>query len=166
MCAAHSDAMLAPYNQFAALKPSLEDFMTQPGRTRLADIVGRNEKSILDEWMRLQAAALSRRRDLISDQELQRDSTAFLAALRKAAEKDADVRGASWDEVRGVLAEISRTRARLGFSPSDTAVFVFSLKQPVFMRLRQELGSDAQALADETWTATLLLDTLGLYTVE
>jgi rsbT co-antagonist protein RsbR len=140
--------------------------MTQPGRTRLAEIIGRNEKGILDEWMRLQTGALSRRRDLISDQDLQRDSTSFLAALRKAADKDADVRSVAWDEVRDVLAELSRTRARQGFSPSDTASFVFSLKQPLFTRLRQELGSDAQALADETWLATLLLDNLGLYTTE
>ena len=140
--------------------------MAQPGRTRLAEIIGRNEKNILDEWLRLQAGALSRRRDVISDQDLQRDSTAFLAAVRKAAERESDVRSAAWDEVRDVLAELSRGRARLGLSASDTASFVFSLKQPVFMKLRQELGSDASALADETWTATQLLDALGLYTTE
>ena len=78
--------------------------MTQPGRNRLADIIGRHETAILDEWLRLQAAALSRRRDLISDQELQRDSTAFLSSVRKAAEQDLDVRGAGWDPVRDVLA--------------------------------------------------------------
>jgi rsbT co-antagonist protein RsbR len=43
---------------------------------------------------------------------------------------------------------------------------VFSLKQPIFMRLRQELGNDAQALADETWKASRLLDALGLFTTE
>jgi rsbT co-antagonist protein RsbR len=140
--------------------------MTRPGRTRLAEILGRNEKPILDEWLKLQAEASNRRRDLVPDQDLARDSAAFLTALRTAAEKDGDVHGAAWDEVRDVLAELSRSRARLGTSPSDTASFVFSLKQPVFSRLRQELGSDAQTLADEVWTATLLLDTLGLYTTE
>src|SRR6185503_18875515 len=42
----------------------------------------------------------------------------------------------------------------------------FSLKQPLFARLRQEFGADAQALADETWAASLLMDNLGLFTVE
>ena len=140
--------------------------MTQPGRTRMADILVRNEKPLLDEWVKLQDAAVSRRRDLISDQDLLRDSTAFLAAVRKAADKTLDVRSAPWDEVRELLAELSGSRARLGLSPSDTASFVFSLKQPLFARLRQELGSDAQALADETWTANVLLDALGLYTTE
>ncbi len=57
-------------------------------------------------------------------------------------------------------------RARQGFSPTETATFVFSLKQPLFARLRKELGSDAQKLADEMWVATLILDQLGLFTTE
>jgi rsbT co-antagonist protein RsbR len=140
--------------------------MTQPGRSRLADILGRNEKPILDEWLKLQAEGPARRRDVLSDQDLARDAATFLSAVRRAAEKDADARSASWDEVRDILAELSRTRARLGLTASDTASFVFSLKQPLFSRLRKELGADAQALADETWTATVLLDALGLYTTE
>ena len=53
-----------------------------------------------------------------------------------------------------------------GSTPSETATFVFSLKQPLFARLRRELGRDAEALADEIWRATQLLDKLGLYTTE
>ena len=41
-----------------------------------------------------------------------------------------------------------------------------SLKEPLFTRLRGELGSDANALADEIWIGTVLLDKLGLYTTE
>lgn len=53
-----------------------------------------------------------------------------------------------------------------GFSPSETATFVFSLKKPLFTRLRREIANDAQALADELWATTMLLDKLGLYTTE
>jgi rsbT co-antagonist protein RsbR len=140
--------------------------MNERGRTRLPEIITRNEKAVLDEWLRLQAEGLSRRRDLISDDELARDSASFLAAVRKAAAAGPDIQAAHWDEVRTLLADLSKRRAHQGFSPAETAVFVFSLKQPLFDRLRQELGSDAQALADEVWAATTLLDGLGLYTVE
>jgi len=68
--------------------------------------------------------------------------------------------------VRETLADISTQCARQGLSPVQTATFVFSLKQPLFARLRAELGHDVQALADETWVATALLDALGLYTTE
>jgi rsbT co-antagonist protein RsbR len=43
---------------------------------------------------------------------------------------------------------------------------VFSFKKPLFARLRQELGNDAEALFRETWTTSLLLDELGLFTTE
>jgi len=64
------------------------------------------------------------------------------------------------------LAGASRSRALQGFSPSETATVVFSLKQPLFTRLRQEFSANAEALADELWNATVLLDKLGLYTTE
>ncbi len=71
-----------------------------------------------------------------------------------------------WKTVRDVLAGISRSRAILGFSPSETATFIFSLKQPLFSRLRKELASNAEALNNEFWTISSLLDRLGLYTTE
>jgi rsbT co-antagonist protein RsbR len=64
------------------------------------------------------------------------------------------------------LTTISQSRARQGFTPSETATFVFSLKEPLFARLSQELRSDAKTLADEIWRATVLLDALGLFTTE
>jgi rsbT co-antagonist protein RsbR len=86
--------------------------------------------------------------------------------VRAAAATDLDVRGAAWEGVRDQLEQVSVNRARQGFTPSETAMFVFSLKRPLFARLNQELAQDARALAVETWNATLLLDGLGLYTTE
>ena len=68
--------------------------------------------------------------------------------------------------MRDFLAAASRSAAIQGFTPSETATFVFSLKQPLFARLRQELGGDAATLAEEMWAASVLLDKLGLYTTE
>jgi rsbT co-antagonist protein RsbR len=141
--------------------------MADGARGRLAEIVGRHEAAILEEWLRLQGEPIGRRRDRISDAELRQQSTTFLSNVRRAAEGGTlDVRSPHWEETRAQLGEISASRARQGFTPAETATFVFSLKQPVFMRLRQELGADPQALADETWRATELLDSLGLHTVE
>lgn len=76
------------------------------------------------------------------------------------------MRGSAWEELRALLGAISSSRAKQGFSPSQTATFVLSLKQPLFRRLRAALGDDVTALGDEVWTATELLDQLGLYTAE
>jgi rsbT co-antagonist protein RsbR len=68
--------------------------------------------------------------------------------------------------MREVLEDFSRARATQGFSPTETAVFVFSLKEPLFDMLRRELGADAEQIGRETWNVTRLLDGLGLYTIE
>jgi len=65
-----------------------------------------------------------------------------------------------------MLTDLSRSRGVQGFSPSETASFVFSFKKPLFDRLRREFSKDADALAELTWTTTQLLDNLGLYTTE
>jgi rsbT co-antagonist protein RsbR len=64
-----------------------------------------------------------------------------------------------------MLAEVSRSRVAQGFSPSETATFVFSLKQPMFDMLRREVR-DVEELGREIWMTTSLLDKLGLYTTE
>jgi rsbT co-antagonist protein RsbR len=74
--------------------------------------------------------------------------------------------GPAWSEPRNLLGEISRSRALQGFTSTETATFVFSLKEPLLTLLRDEIRSNAQQLADLTWTVTKLLDALGLYTIE
>ena len=136
-------------------------------KSRLADIVTKNESDILNEWMKGQLAAITFRPDLTSEAELREHSRTLLAGLREAlARGEEDVTGPAWSGVRDFLSEVSRIRARQGFSPTETAIFVFSLKQPLFARLRQTYASDPQALADEIWTGTVVLDRLGLYTAE
>ena len=76
----------------------------------------------------------------------------------------ADVTTSEWAAVREMLAGLSKLRAQQGFTPTETATFVFSLKQPLFERLRQEV--DPEELAQEVWDANLLLDKLGLLTTE
>jgi rsbT co-antagonist protein RsbR len=137
--------------------------------TRLPEILARHQAEILRDWMRLQQEAVTRRRDLISDQELQAQSREFLSLLTAALRQDgvADVgRAPGWAPVRDMLAGISRTRSVQGFSPSETATFVFSLKPSVFERIRQELGQDSVGLFEEVRRTDELLDQLGLYTTE
>jgi len=130
-------------------------------------ILADDEAALLDEWIGEQTAAAQVRRDLLSEVELRQQSAEFLALFRRAAENGRldDPAGAEWEGVRDLLARLSRSRAVQGFSPSETAMFVFSLKRPLFARLHARV-TDTQALARETWTATTLLDRLGLFTTE
>jgi rsbT co-antagonist protein RsbR len=102
----------------------------------------------------------------MSDAELREQSREFLTLVRQAAQSGAlEIDSASWTSVRDFLGRISTSRAVQGFSPAETATFVFSLKQPVFEQLRRDGGS-GEGLFDEVWRTNLLLDRLGLYTTE
>jgi rsbT co-antagonist protein RsbR len=134
--------------------------------SRLPDLLRKHEASLLGEWVKGQLAAPGVRRDLIAEADLREQSQTFLGALIEAlARGDVDIDDPAWARAHEVLGELSAARARQGFSPSETATFVFSLKQPLFVRLRTELRGDVEALADEVWSATVLLDRLGLWTM-
>jgi rsbT co-antagonist protein RsbR len=137
-------------------------------QSRIPSILHTYEKELLEEWLREQLASDTWRADLISDSEVRQQSAEFLSALRQAAQSDnlTDIMTPQWSEVRGILTDLSRSRVQQGFAPSETATFIFALKQPVFTRLRQELEQDADTLANEYWAATVLLDQLGLFTIE
>ena len=141
--------------------------MAKTDTTLLADILRRDHQSILVEWARLQLDSISTRRELMSEAELAQQSREFLSAFTTAVGTDErfDAQGPIWGPVRDYLGRISESRARQGFSPSETATFVFSLKEPVFNRLRAATR-DAEVLATEVWKTTLILDSLGLYTAE
>ena len=141
--------------------------MATGSKSRIPDIVGRYEAEILPEWVDQQLAAGTQRRDLMEERELREQSKRFLALLRGTLQNgDGDPDAPAWASTREFLGELSRRRAQLGFSPSETATFVFSLKQPLFERLRKELVREPETLAEEIWYGTKLLDRLGLYTTE
>jgi rsbT co-antagonist protein RsbR len=134
---------------------------------RLASVLQRDE-IILNDWIKSQLGATTMRSDLVSETELREQSRQFLARLRAAVQSgDANTSESSqWSEVRDFLTEISRARALRGFTPSETATFVMSLKQPLFRQLQADLGNDAAALGDVLWHATVMLDRLALLTTE
>ena len=137
-----------------------------PGKV-LGDVLKADEAELVQEWFEAQIGARGMRSELLSRQELQEQSSRFLRALRDAvASGDVDVTGPAFAEIRKQMDEFSGSRARQGYTPTETAMFVFSLKQPLFGRLRERYKNDPQGLVDVTSEATFLLDRLGLYTME
>jgi rsbT co-antagonist protein RsbR len=135
----------------------------------MSAILRDNQPRILREWVALQMAD-NTRRELLNATEVGEQSRAFLASLSTACQTSYDeaMVGAHWDEVRASLSDLSKNRAHAGFSPSETATFVFSLKAPLFAALRQTYAADddAKRLNMETMLASAVLDKLGLVTVE
>jgi rsbT co-antagonist protein RsbR len=134
--------------------------------TRLAEVIAHHETAILEDWIKEMSGA-TRRSDLMKDTEFRAQCTQFLRALRQGAESGGtDVESPAWQPARDLLGDISRSRAQQGFTPSETATFVFSVKKPLFSMLRERAGTDTNVLAAELWTTTELIDSLGLFTAE
>ena len=135
--------------------------------SRLPEIIAKHEQDLLDQWIKEQTSSATRRPDLLSEADLREQSRTLLNGIRNAIQRGRldDITGSEWQTVRDVLNEVSRARAQMGFSPSEMATFVFSLKQPLFARLRAEIR-ETDPLVDEMWAASTLLDKLGLHTTE
>jgi rsbT co-antagonist protein RsbR len=129
----------------------------------LARVVRTHESEILADWLREQSS--ERRNTALQEVEQRRVSREFLGAVAESLQSGSDTAAAEWNNVRDILGGFSSARATEGFSPVETATFVFSLKQPVFAKLRAEVA-DGPALAEAFWIATKVLDRLGLYTTE
>jgi len=137
------------------------------GESVIAAVVAEHEQRLMEEWLREQLSATTLRRDLMGDAELRQQSADFLGRFREALQAGgaADANASAWADARAVLATVSRSRALKGFSPGETAMFVLSLKQPLFTLLR-ERGDDPERLVDEIWRASVILDRLALHTTE
>ncbi|PQP01855.1 anti-anti-sigma factor [Massilia phosphatilytica] len=140
---------------------------TQDYANRISQLIQDHEADIGAEWIE-QLEALTVRSSVVSKDQLRKHCQQFLTAFAQATRggelQNIDHR--SWDDVRDILSEISSTRARNGSTPSETATFVFSLKQPLFKRLNEGFANDPAALASSSWTISSLLDKMGLYTIE
>ncbi len=132
---------------------------------RLAALIEDHQDDLLAEWLGLLRTSASGGK---ADQQLADHARTFLKGLSSALATGnlTDLSAPEWSGVLSFIRTLSRQRAEDGFTPAETATFVFSFKQPLFRRLRLEFANDSEGLADETWRASALIDTLGLQTME
>lgn len=126
---------------------------------RLVRLLTGERDEYVAQWVRKVAATLAGR---LTAAEVQRELGELYDALAAAiAEGGLAPRGDAFAEVRGLLTELSRSRARQGFSPTETAFGVFALKEV----LEPELTGDRTDISSYLQLSRLL-DDLGLFTVE
>jgi rsbT co-antagonist protein RsbR len=141
------------------VQPSLEqERIMADQRSRLAAIVRDHESHILAQWTESLAKA---GRGSLDRAEVEEQARSFVRLLVDALGQDpsGDIDRPAWAKVRELL-------ARQGRAPAETATFIFSFKEPLFARVREEYRGDPEGFARELWTASLLLDKLGLLTTE
>ncbi|PZM80308.1 MAG: anti-anti-sigma factor [Candidatus Melainabacteria bacterium] len=141
--------------------------MTRETAVPLHEMISGAKEEILTEWIKNQLSDKSRSKG-VPEASLRNSSSEFIRLFEEAITKGNvdDIEKPEWEEMRHMLAELSATRASQGSTPSDTAKFIFSLKEPLFARLTPEKGQGNTEASAAVWQLSLLLDKLGLYTAE
>jgi rsbT co-antagonist protein RsbR len=139
-----------------------------PAKKDLASIIRSSRSDLLTQWSGALASTIGESaRGRISRDELTLQAKQFLDVLIPAVESGGtDIEGAAWTEVRAYLEDLSKRRVAAGFSSDETAIFIFSLKKALFDALDKASQGDAAQLSAGIWSATQLVDNLGLYTIK
>jgi rsbT co-antagonist protein RsbR len=134
----------------------------------IAEILADRKSEILSDWIAQQLADRNVRSTAMKESELREHSREFIDVLREVLRHtdNVDLMSPAWEPVRDFLSGISLSRARQGFTSMETATFVFSLKLPLFNQLRSAAGSNGDTYAEELWAVSLLIDKLGLWTMD
>lgn len=135
--------------------------------SKLLGAIQKNREPVLADWLRRLKAAV-RRQDLINDRELESQLAELLSAITDVPAESSleDLSGAAWEPLKESLTALSVSGANLGFTPSETAMFVLSLKPSLFMLVRKNSGQDADELFTEISIADNFVDKLALHTTD
>lgn len=134
----------------------------------IGKLLQRKKKRIIETWMQLQLTDEGLREDLITNEELRVQSDEMVDALLKAI-NDQTVSNPDSPEFMPlveVLSGISISRARQGFSPRETGVYIFSLKDALLQTLQEEIKNDPVALYNMSLKVSKLIDSFGIITFE
>jgi rsbT co-antagonist protein RsbR len=136
--------------------------------TKLSDVLQRHEEAILSDWVRAQSGRGVFQGGTPRESDLKDQSRALLRAIQDSMSQasSSDIQSLEWSGVRGHLEDISQSNAVAGASPTETAISIFALRQPVLLRLVEEFKTDPPEIARQSGHLTEVIDKLGLFTAE
>ncbi|HKP72701.1 MAG TPA: STAS domain-containing protein [Pyrinomonadaceae bacterium] len=135
---------------------------------RVVELLSTRRDEILNIWIKERLESEDFRDELISKKELRHQSQQIVEMLASAIQESdgADFDHPAFDELRAFLNEISRVRAVKGYTPSENATYILSLRQVVTTLLAEDFEGDRVTLVREMDAFTRLLDRMGLVMVE
>jgi len=130
-------------------------------------VLQKKKKSIQETWMKFQLTDETLRDDLMTNDDLRKQSEELVDVLVSSLDDTNidDPRNAGFDGVVDILSALSISRAKQGYSPRETGVYVFSLKDALLHVLQQEI-KDPQELYVQSMKIIKLIDSFGVTTFE
>ncbi len=135
--------------------------------SRLLEAIQQNREAILQDWLKRLKSAVQRR-DLVNERELESQAAEMLAAIVDvpAGTSLENFNAPAWQPLKSMLANLSISRATSGFTPSETAIFVLSLKPSLFFVARAQRGDSADDLFSDVLVINDFVDKLALHTTD
>jgi rsbT co-antagonist protein RsbR len=134
---------------------------------RTIDLLRTHQDSLVAQWGDQLAASGQGQDGRLSTRELDAQVREFWRLFQAAVSTTgSSVAGSEWQDTRQFLEQLSRDRVLKGFSSSETASFLFSLKRPLFELVQQNFADDPKAVGDQLWAISELIDGLGLHSVK
>ena len=127
----------------------------------------KKKNQILENWMNLQLEDASLREDLISNEELRKQSDELLCSfLEGIAKGNLNTESSQFESLKEILSDISISRARQGFSPRETGAYVLSLKKSLVNALQEENTGNYEILYKDSMVIKDIVDSLSIITFE
>lgn len=143
--------------------------MTKPETRSVAQIMTTRQEEILTTWMEnVKTLAGSRTMDMMTEEQLRVQTAELLKALIIAFESEIydNLEIPAFRDSVSILQDISASRAEQGFTPSETAFYVMSLKDALLEYLQVDFGDDPELLNREVQKMNKIIDNLALLTFE
>jgi len=142
--------------------------MAQNISNNFLSVIEANQSEILNDWIGGLRKPGTLSAGSINEGELKSQCSEFLALLHEAASSGnvAAINGPEWSPLREMLASLSRSRAKQGFTPTEVANFVLSLKSPIFRQIKAVDANDCDLLYEKLTSLSTILDILALWTTE
>lgn len=140
--------------------------MTNDTMNSVTSVLKSAHQEIMNDWI-TQLLKDPNRTQAIPESSLKTSAKEFYERFQDAAKNgNLDLGTPEWEAVRKMLSELSASRALQGSTPTETAYFIFSLKEPLFAHITKALGNNNAQVSAAIVDFSRLIDTLGLYTFE
>ncbi|OWY16797.1 MULTISPECIES: STAS domain-containing protein [Thioclava] len=145
--------------------------MPQTATANILTILETDFSGVVEEWLGTQVKEGVKRSDLFSDSESRAQNQELLKAFTKGiragvVNQEFSLDDDEWEDLRAVLADVSKERVGRGVTPTEMATFVLALKAPLFKRLEAMTDVESGKLISDVLMVTRLVDAFAIYTNE
>ncbi len=143
--------------------------MAKPETRSVAQVMTARQEEILSTWIEnIKTLGGTRTLEMMTEEQLRIQTTELLKALVTAFESEVydNLEIPAFQDSVAMLQDISATRAEQGFTPTETAFYVMSLKDALLTYLQADFGDEPELLNREIQKMNKIIDNLALLTFE